>query len=219
MKSTNPVPHFGAHTRTHAGTSTAFADSIGLRERKKRQTFRTLQAAAWRLVAEHGLDGVTVDEIAAAANVSKRTFFNYFDSKESAIVDPEPGRVECLAASLAARPADETPLQALRAATIASLTCHARDLQQLTALVCANPGLIGPQVRAFAPLRRVIVEWAAERTGTDPEADVYPELLAGIADLLLRLTVARWRPETGDEAFIRLADEIFALLAGGLTAP
>ncbi|NJC73907.1 TetR family transcriptional regulator [Planosporangium thailandense] len=219
MESNNPVPQTGGHIRTHAGSSTASIEPIGLRERKKRETFRALQSAAWRLVAERGLENVTVDEIAAAANVSKRTFFNYFDSKEAAIVDPDPGRVECLAASLAARPADEPPLQALRSASMASLTCHARDLQRLTTLVCANPGLLGPQVQAFNPLRKVIVEWAAERTGTDPDTDIYPELLAGVTSLMLWLTVSRWRPETGDEAFIQLADEIFVLLANGLAAP
>jgi AcrR family transcriptional regulator len=192
---------------------------MGLRERKKLETFRALQSAARRLVGERGVDNVTIEEIAAAANVSKRTFFNYFDSKEAAIFDREPGEVERWAATLAARPADETPIQALRAAYLATLTCHVRDLQELTALVCANPSLIECQLNAFRGFERVIVEWTATRTGTNPDADVYPALLAGITNVMRQLTVARWRPETGDEGFIRLAEEIFDLLAGGLVAP
>jgi AcrR family transcriptional regulator len=192
---------------------------MGRRERKKLETFRALQSAARRLVGERGLDTVTVEEIADAADGSSRTFFNYFDSKEAAIFDLEPGKVERLAADLAARPADETPLQALRVATIAMLANQAHDLQELTALVRANPSLTGWQLIACASFWQVIVEWAAARTGTDPDAHAYPALLAGVSGLTLRLTVARWRPESGDEGFIQLADEIFAWLADGLAAP
>src|SRR3546814_13306955 len=71
-----------------------------LRSRKKLATYRALAHAARELTAERGLEAVTVDDIAAAADVSPRTFFNYFSSKEQAIVGVEPAGVEDLAASL-----------------------------------------------------------------------------------------------------------------------
>ncbi|MCA5893267.1 TetR/AcrR family transcriptional regulator [Isoptericola sp. NEAU-Y5] len=62
------------------------ADDIGLRERKKRARADTIVDAAQRLVLDRGLDAVTVEEIAAAAEISPRTFFNYFESKDDAVL-------------------------------------------------------------------------------------------------------------------------------------
>lgn len=62
----------------------------GLRERKRRATRLAIQRAAIEVVRERGLDGATVDEISRTADVSPRTFFNYFASKEDAILGESP---------------------------------------------------------------------------------------------------------------------------------
>ena len=65
-------------------------DTVGLRERKRLATRRAILMAAIEVVREHGLDAATVDEIARVADVSPRTFFNYFPSKEEALVGDMP---------------------------------------------------------------------------------------------------------------------------------
>src|SRR3546814_18447625 len=88
-----------------------------LRSRKKLATYRALAHAARELTAERGLEAVTVDDIAAAADVSPRTFFNYFSSTEQANVGVERAVLEDLAASLPERPPQERRTEAVHRVT------------------------------------------------------------------------------------------------------
>src|SRR5690349_4629815 len=83
------------------------AKNAGLRERKRRETRAALSLAAIRLCVQHGWDGVTVDDIAAAANVSPRTFRNYFSTKAEAVAAAHLERMLRIADELRARPAGE----------------------------------------------------------------------------------------------------------------
>ena len=76
------------------------APALGLRERKKRARREALIDATHRLVAEHGLDAVTVDAICEEAGVSVRTFFNYFETKDDAVLGHTPWPLESAAADV-----------------------------------------------------------------------------------------------------------------------
>jgi AcrR family transcriptional regulator len=89
--------------------------SPGLRERKKLATWRQIRAAALRLFNERGFEAVSIEEIAAAADVSRTTFFNYFSGKEAVVFDPDPEEPEQWRALLAARPEDEPVWESLTA--------------------------------------------------------------------------------------------------------
>ncbi len=103
--------------------------STGLRERKKEQTREALAAAARTLFLERGFDSVTVDEIASVANVSRRTFFRYFATKEAAAF---PNRDTWLTQfhSLTASRQDETGYETVRRALLgmAQAFMNNRDL-------------------------------------------------------------------------------------------
>ncbi|MGH3599735.1 MAG: TetR/AcrR family transcriptional regulator [Pseudonocardiaceae bacterium] len=90
------------------------AAPVGRRQRKKVETRLALRAAATDLVRDHGLDHVTVEDITERADVSPRTFFNYFASKEDALTAVDIPWLAALRAGIRARPDTESPLVTLR---------------------------------------------------------------------------------------------------------
>jgi AcrR family transcriptional regulator len=95
---------------------------LGLRERKRIATRRSIQLAAVELASERGFDRVTIDEISHVANVSPRTFFNYFPSKETAIIGelPELPDEDSIERFIAAGP-DEPILEGISTLLIAAI--------------------------------------------------------------------------------------------------
>lgn len=176
-------------------TQVVEAHEPGLRERKKRATRRALQRAALQLVAERGLDEVTVEEIAAQADVSARTFFNYFATKEEALaaLDPEMAAENC--AALAARPAHESPMEALRAVFIARAADTASDSEfwrYRATVAAAYPELFARVLGASVAFEHDIARVLAERRGTDLTTDPLPMLLAGAVNVARRTAMQLW---------------------------
>ncbi|AEV84454.1 transcriptional regulator [Actinoplanes sp. SE50] len=184
----------------------------GRREHNKRQTRRSLQDAARRLFSERGFDQVCVEDIATEVLVSRRTFFNYFDSKEAALVDPDPSRLDTLAALLAARPADEPLLNSLCAVHIQFLMADPADFASRMRLVRANPALRQRWVTAIEIFDAEVVRWACTCTGLPPEA-VYPQLLAALVGTVSRLAMEHWDPDTPPEQLAEVISCIYRLLA------
>ena len=102
-----------------------------LRERKKLATRRSLRRVALDLVAERGFTHVTVDDIAEAADVSTRTFFNYFPSKEAALFGADPGRVNALRERVAHHAPGEPVLDVLRLVMVSDAQQVADELSEL----------------------------------------------------------------------------------------
>ncbi|MCX4472467.1 TetR family transcriptional regulator [Micromonospora sp. NBC_01655] len=193
----------------------------GLRDRKKRQTRAALAEAALRLVAERGLDQVTVEEISAAADVSARTFFNYFASKDEALVgDPAGGGVR-LVARVAAAPPGQPVLTTLRHA-LDEVIDEIRADRELWSLrmevVTRNPALLPRLIAGNAATEQAIVDVLAARLGVGPDHP-YPRLVTAVAGAALRAAMTRWATHRDDRDLADLVDEAFAALAAGLPEP
>jgi AcrR family transcriptional regulator len=195
---------------------------VGRRARKKAATRRALRSAALHLAAERGLHGVTVEQIAEAADVSVRTFFNYFPSKEAAVVGWDPERLARMRAGLAGRPMIERPLDTLRVVLrdLAVQLAEERD-ESIVRMQLVNdyPALLPEQLAAYAEFERLLRDAMGERTGTNPQRDFYPALVAAAAVAAFRVAAARWRESPPTASLPALVDEAFTLLAAGLVPP
>jgi AcrR family transcriptional regulator len=194
----------------------------GLRERKKLATRTALHEAALRLVAERGLDAVSIDDIAERADVSPRTFFNYFSSKDDAVLGLDPEASAHQAAAFLARPADETPVQALRAVARSQAAEMATDTELWPLrlkVIDSTPALLARLAAAFGEGERVLAAAIAERVGSRPGVDAYPTLLAGVAGVAMRTALHRWLSSDFTAALPDLLDEAWDLLAAGLPVP
>lgn len=193
----------------------------GLRERKKAGTRAALAAATVRLAVERGWESVTVEAIAAAADVSYRTFFNHFSSKEEALLQPGGPDQPRLSARLRAVPGDTAPLDAVRAAVQAGLVELEADpvglLERLTVLM-STPALLPRLVEMSATDERELALAVAERTGSDADTDLLPPLLAAVVSAALRVSLLRWQAQGGTTPLTALADEALDAVAAGLPA-
>lgn len=194
----------------------------GRRDRKKLRTREELRRAAIRLALEHGYEALTVEAITEAADVSVRTFFNYFASKDEALLGADPEQTADFAAALAARPADEPPLTALHAVFSAhaeSFTDREALWQDRMELLRANPQLWPRMLAAFGDFERSLAEAIAARTGSDAETDLYPGLVAAAVVGATRVSLAQWRAGGAQASLTHLLDTAFGLLAAGLDSP
>lgn len=196
----------------------------GRRERKKHDTYRAIAVAAIRLVAERGLDGVTVDDISAAADVSPRTFFNYFGSKEDAVVLPYPDHEERERRVLLAirdAPAELSTLAALHLVVRQDITQFTEDREEWLIrlrVIEDNPSLLQRLIVARGDSERLMVEAVAARAGVDPE-DLFPRLLTGAVTIALSCALRQWSTSGGEDDLGELVDAAFAALADGLSDP
>lgn len=205
-----------------AAPSEAPPEAMGLRERKKWRTRRTLQRAALTLVAERGLEHVTTDDIAAAAEVSPRTFFNYFIGKEDALVGTDAEAPARLNAALAARPAGEPPLAAVRAVCVALAEeiTDSGDLWQLRLRVVeANPSLAPALIGSLGRNDRALAGAVGDRMGLDPDQDPYPYLLASVASAAMRAALQHYRMIGFTRPLTEVLTETFDSISAGLPAP
>jgi AcrR family transcriptional regulator len=194
---------------------------VGRRERKKLATHNALRAAALELSLEHGVDNVTVEQIADAADVSVRTFFNYFSSKEQAVVAGESVASEAMIENLKSRPVDEPVLTSLRQVILvmAAGIPHRDRVAQLR-LVRRTPSLLPHQLAAYETTESTLAQVIAARTGTDVDTDLYPSLVAASVVAALRVVITHWmNADTGGpDDLLRLIEAALDQLTDGLAS-
>jgi AcrR family transcriptional regulator len=191
----------------------------GLRERRKRLTAADLEAAALRLFGERGFDGVTVDDIAAEADVSRRTFFRYFASKEDVLLADHFVQLARLREAMTSRPADEPILAALRNA-ILSMTGDFEDRREMVILrgriMRETPSLQARSLVHQKAWEDAMQDMVAERLAVDPAVDMRPGVVSATTLAALRVAFTNWLTAGAHGDLIAMTAEALDLLDGGL---
>ncbi len=190
---------------------------VNLRERKKRRTRDALLRAALELFATRGYEETTVDDIAAAVDVSQRTFFRYFAGKEETAFFV-PRLAEALVVdAVRARPPHEAPLEALRRAVLESWDTINEAVEEhvpielhlrVYRVIESTPALLAAHLRRAAELEEQLAGIIAEREGLDVDADPRPRIVVALFGGVIRVTERLW--SAGDDLTIEGMRELTA---------
>jgi AcrR family transcriptional regulator len=202
-------------------------EPAGLRAQKKQRTRLHISEVATRMFIERGFDQVTIAEVAAVAQVSVNTVFNYFTTKEELFFDRAQEVEEAPSRMVRERRAGESALQALQrgldAVLRGPLAASRGNLRPFLATIQASPAL---QARVRLLLERAEARLAstlAQETGArpgDPTARAAAAMITGLLALLVQEFQARvlrgQPPATYRPVLARMADHGFQLLTAGL---
>ncbi|WP_329388228.1 TetR family transcriptional regulator [Streptomyces sp. NBC_01716] len=205
----------------------------GLRELKKQRTRDALLRAALELFTTRGYEETTVDEIAEAVDVSQRTFFRYFASKEEAAFTIQSMVESRFVAELRGRPARETPFEAMRNAVLGAWNSINEAIEALVPvevhlrtyrMIESTPSLLAAHLRRAMELEDLIALVIAEREGLDVETDPRPRVAVAAFSGVMRVTGRLWgQRETGLEGLQELTesylDQLVPTLAGDWRRP
>ncbi len=194
-------------------------EPTGLRERKKLQTRRRIEAAALKLFARDGFDETTVEAVAAAADIAPRTFFYYFPAKEDVVLADYAGRLQRIVDQLGQRPDHEPPWEALKASFLVVAADYDSERQEIIhrfRIMAATPSVYARSLQLQAGWEDAVAAALAQRMSCQP-TDLYPRLLASCALSAIRSSLQHWIATGLDSSLPELVERCFDQLAKGLT--
>ncbi|MFT4183520.1 MAG: TetR family transcriptional regulator [Rhizobium sp.] len=182
----------------------------GRRERKRRQTRERIEAAALTLFLERGFDGTTIEDITEAADVSKRSFFDYFPSKEEVVFAWQDSFADELSSAVAAQPEEASTVEVIEAAVNAALHAAISDPKHLAiaALIHDTPVLRARDQLKYAKLERKLADALHARCRGGDERFRLTLLSAAVVSML-RIGGERWSENRQDIALQDFARHLF----------
>lgn len=192
----------------------------GHRERKKLATWRSIRTSALELFAGSSFDAVSVEEIAAAAGLSKTTFFNYFATKEAVILDPDPETPDRWRTRMADRPVGEPLWDAVQEVVFGYLETYSDRIALHCRLKLESPQLAESARDVGEQFWGELRSWALDRTGAAAGSsdELQVTLLLNAARSAVLTAYDLWTVDEPFERFLDLSHECFATLGAGFIA-
>ncbi len=184
----------------------------GLRERKRRETLRRITDAGMCLFIEQGYEATTIDQIATAAGISRRTFFYYFKSKDDILLSKQSGMGDMIVAALRDAPRNKRPLEAIRDAVVA--VCAPIPVDDMLAIdrVMRSSEVVQARKQAsYVEHERTLFSALRERW-PEPARETGLRLVAMLAIGAMRLSFDTLNREDGKRPIADLLNEAFDAL-------
>lgn len=192
------------------------ANPSGLRERKRAETHARIQSEAMRLFLTKGFEATTLDEIAEAADVSRRSLFHYFGSKEEIVFAGKADFPQTIVDAINRRPADEPLLDMVEnALTDLAVRYQSPQARDLARLIHDTPALSAGDQAKYEKVERVLAKALADRKGL-AETDVACRVTASAAIGIMKLATEAWLAgeDSGPETFGKAAFAALRRVAG-----
>ena len=187
-----------------------------VRGRPPSTSARELEVIALRLFAEQGFDDTSVEQIASAAGISRRTFFRYFDSKTDVLWHNFDHEVAELRAALEAADAQSPVLKAIREGVLAVNRYTAADVPELRTrmnLINSSPALAASAAVHYDAWEQAIIDFAAARMHTNPKA-LRPVAVGRATLAVCRAAYEQWAVRA-DASLSHYLDQALRLLVDG----
>lgn len=190
---------------------TTMDDTGGVREKKRRETRQRIVEAGLGLFKANGYEATTLDAIAAAAGISRRTFFHYFKSKDEILISMQAGLGEQLSAAIGREPAEKRPLTALRDAMLGLVTPYApAELLVIDKLMRSSEIVQARKQASYIRDEALVLSALREHWPGEPEPQM--RLLASFAIATVRLSLDSFSREEGRRSLATLVEESFEAL-------
>ena len=188
----------------------------GLRERKRAETHARIRTAALILFSERGFEATTLDDIAAGANVSRRTLFHYFGSKEDIVLSAKADVITAIEAAVAGRSPDEALLDMAEGAlTDMAASFQGPGPRALARLIKSTPTLQASDHAKYDMMERRLTAALAARKGLAAD-DLQARMVALAAIGVLKVSTEAWLAADDDMGPEVHGKAAFAALRGTL---
>jgi len=190
----------------------------GLRARKRRETMARITGAGIRLFLDRGYETTTLDDIAAAASISRRSFFNYFNSKDDILISLQSGMGTMIADAIRKAPADAQPIEAVRDAVLDVCAAVAPDdMLAIDRLMRSSETVQARKQASYVEQERTLFAALRERW-PEPEREPGLKVVAMIAMGAVRLSTEAFNQAAGARTMPALLRETFGTLETELRA-
>jgi len=184
----------------------------GLRERKQRETRRRIAETGLKLFLANGYDATTLDAIAEAADISRRTFFSYFKSKEEIMLVWQAGAWDAIRADLLKVSPDETPLDAVRKTLVSHTSRYESDqMIAIDRVMRASETLMARKQAAYAAQEESLYATLCE-VWRQPQRRPGLRIVAMVSIGAMRLAIEAWRNQSGQRGAADFLEDAFASL-------